>query len=110
VRVYIAGRMTGLPDLGFAAFDAAAALLRSKGYEVVNPAERDRARGIGPSTPISQELYRQLLAADVSVLLECEGICLLPGWEESRGARLEKHVAEVLGFEFIELPASKVRS
>lgn len=107
MKIYIAGRMTGLPDLGFAAFDAAAASLRAEGYEVVNPAERDRARGIGPSTPISQELYRQLLAADVSVLLECGGICLLPGWEESRGARLEKHVAEVLGFTFVELPKEK---
>ena len=38
-RLYLAGPMTGLPELNFPAFHAEAARLRALGYEVVNPAE-----------------------------------------------------------------------
>ena len=36
--------MSGVPEFNFQAFDAAAAFLRSQGYEVFNPAEKDRSR------------------------------------------------------------------
>lgn len=36
---YLAGPMTGLPDLNFPTFHARAAELRALGHEVVNPAE-----------------------------------------------------------------------
>ena len=39
MRVYISGPMSGLPELNFPAFHAAAASLRAKGLDVVNPAE-----------------------------------------------------------------------
>ena len=38
-KIYIAGPMTGLPELNFPAFHAEAARLRAFGYEVINPAE-----------------------------------------------------------------------
>ena len=37
--IYIAGPMTGRPDLNFPAFHAAATTLRDAGFDVVNPAE-----------------------------------------------------------------------
>ena len=37
--IYIAGPMTGLPDLNFPTFHTEAARLRSLGHEVINPAE-----------------------------------------------------------------------
>ena len=49
--VYLSGPMTGLPDLNFPAFHAAADKLRSQGVQVVNPAEPDhRATRPGPTT------------------------------------------------------------
>ena len=38
--IYVSGPMSGLPDLNFPAFHAAAAELRALGHTVVNPAEK----------------------------------------------------------------------
>jgi len=90
MRVYVSGPMTGLPNLNFPAFHKAAASLRASGYEVVNPAELDESDGV--DLPWADYLRR-----DIRYLLDCTHIALLPGWENSRGARLEKHIADELG-------------
>lgn len=87
-RLYLAGPMSGLPELNFPAFHAEAARLRSLGFDVVNPAELcDDIAGA----------WAQCMRRDLAALLTCEGIALLPGWERSRGATLEHHVAKALG-------------
>jgi hypothetical protein len=86
-RVYISGPMTGLPDLNFPAFNAAAASLRQLGYEVVNPAELN---------PDHSMPWAQCMRADIKALCDCDTIALLPGWENSRGAHLEVHIAHRL--------------
>lgn len=47
-RVYIAGRMRGLPLFNFPAFDAARDRLEALGIEVLSPADMDRAAGFDP--------------------------------------------------------------
>jgi hypothetical protein len=89
-RIYVSGPMTGIPDHNFPAFNAEAARLRALGYEVVNPVDVNPDHG----TPWAECLRNDLLA-----LLQCDGIALLPGWESSRGAALELHVARALGFQ-----------
>ena len=93
-RIYIAGPMTGLPELNFPAFHAMAAHLRSLGHHVVNPAEInvDPAKG-----------WAECMRADIRELVSCTAICLLPGWEKSRGASLEHHIAQSLGFEVMTM-------
>ena len=80
-RVYIAGPMTGLPGLNFPAFNAEAARLRELGFEVMNPAE------VNPdlSTP-----WTECMFSDLQELTTCEGIVMLPGWESSPGAQIER--------------------
>ena len=87
-RVYISGPMTGLPDLNFPAFHAAAATLRGRGLEVVNPAE------VNADATLSWE---QCMRADIKAMCDCDAIVLLPGWEASKGAHLELHLAHRLG-------------
>jgi hypothetical protein len=87
-RIYIAGPMTGYSDFNFPAFHAEAARLRALGYEVVNPAE------INADTTAA---WADCLKADIAQLVTCDGIALLPGWERSRGASLEHHIAKTLG-------------
>jgi hypothetical protein len=44
-------------------------------------------------------VWAQAMRADLRALIVCEAISLLPGWEDSRGARLEVEIARALGLE-----------
>lgn len=85
--IYISGPMTGKPDLNFPAFHRAATYLRAKGYEVVNPAEFGEEPGME---------WHQYLRKDIAALVECDEIYLLEGWQQSKGASLEVHIAHTL--------------
>lgn len=93
-RIYISGPMTGYPDCNFAAFHSAAERLARAGWNVFNPAEN-----FGGRKDLPREAYLRL---DLAMLAQCEAIALLPGWEESRGAKLEYAVARELGCEVID--------
>lgn len=80
--------MTGKPLLNFPAFNAEADRLRALGYDVVNPAE------INPDHSVP---WATCMRDDIAQLVRCEGIVLLPGWENSKGASLEHHIAFELG-------------
>ena len=86
--IYIAGPMTGLPGLNFEAFHAKALELRSAGHDVVNPAE------INPDTTMT---WHACMRRDIAELVTCDCIYLLNGWQGSKGAMLEHHIAERLG-------------
>ncbi len=88
MKIYISGPMTGLPDLNFPAFYAAAAELRAVGLDVVNPAE------ICPDHAMA---WADCMRADIVALMDCDAIVLLDGWVDSKGARLERHIAVQLG-------------
>lgn len=92
MRIYLSGPMTGLPNLNFPAFHAAAAKLRARGLEVVNPAE------INPDTGMSWE---ECMRADIKALCDCQALAMLPGWERSNGAHLEVHIAHRLGLQIL---------
>jgi hypothetical protein len=96
-KIYIAGPMSGLPGLNFAAFHAEAARLRAQGLQVVNPAE------INPDIGAKWE---DCMRADIAQLVTCDGIHLLGGWEKSRGATLEHHIASALGMAVSFSPAA----
>ena len=51
------------------------------------------ADNFGGRTDLSRETY---LRADVVLLAQCDAVALLPGWEESRGAKLEYLLAREL--------------
>jgi len=98
VKVYIAGPMTGLPDFNYSAFHQAEQELITRGYEVVCPTSNS---GGTPPSPGEVKPWDWYLRKAINLLLTCEGIYLLPGWEKSRGARLEEHIAFELGMEVI---------
>jgi hypothetical protein len=104
-RVYIAGPMSIDPvDFNFPAFDSAERFLHTS-YEVVSPAELTRRWFGDPTSAVppavrflpTKEHYPQFLRMDFRALLDCDRIAFLPGWTESKGARLEAAVARWLG-------------
>lgn len=122
---YLAGPMTGIPQFNFPAFEEAANSLRNRGFKIVSPAELDSpaVREFCMASPdgkysnnnIAGETWGQMLTRDVRIVAdEVDGVVLLPGWENSRGARLEAFVAKLCNKEFFDyvgggtmLPASR---
>lgn len=90
-KVYIAGPVTGRIDYE-EKFAKAADALRAKGYEPVNPV----APGI-----VDGWAYRDYINRGFQMLMECDGMLLLPGYMESKGAALELHYALAVGMEIM---------
>ena len=89
--------MSGHPELNFPAFHAKAAELRAKGVDVVNPAE------IEQPDPTS---WKSCMKVDIAHMKTCSVILMLPGWEKSRGARIEHWLAKRWGLR-VEVVANK---
>ncbi len=89
-RIYVAGPMTGYPDLNFPAFHTAAAQLREQGWHVENPADHGEVPGAE---------WADYMHVDVAMLASCCAIYLLPGWSKSRGGSVEAQLAHSLGME-----------
>ena len=87
-RIYLAGPMSGLPELNYPAFHAKAAELRAAGHHVENPAEN-------PAPPCGS--WQGYMRMAIAQLVTCDAIHLLPGWEASRGAQLEFNLANEMG-------------
>lgn len=109
-KVYVAGPMTGIPQFNFPMFDDAATFLRGQGFEVVSPAELDdeQARAAAMASPDGdpvgyygtvKETWGDLLARDVKLIADdgIQAVFVLPGWNRSKGARLETFVAHLVG-------------
>ena len=89
MKVYISGRITGLTfDAVKSKFTAAAHELQAQGHEAVNPLEN----GVTYHEP-----YEMHMKVDIGMLLQCDAIYMLSDWEYSRGATLEKSIAEATG-------------
>ena len=86
--------MTGYPDFNFPAFHAEAARLRALGHEIVNPAE------LNPDQTMS---WKDCIRNDIKHLVDCDGIALLSGFTESKGAQLELDIAKRIGLDWIGL-------
>lgn len=117
-RVYVAGPMRSIPYFNYPAFEKATEFLRSKGFEVISPAEMDGAeaafnpytlppdydwRVVPPEFDMNAAIRRDLLA-----ILKCDGVAVLPGWQKSSGARLETHLNAFLGHPLYDATTGEV--
>ena len=90
-RVYISGPISGIDRAVYlSAFAEAERRLRAEGYDTLNPTR----------LPLG---YRLTLLYDLWHLMRCDGITMLAGWEQSRGARLEKATADIFNIKVITL-------
>ena len=90
MRVYIAGPMTGLPDYNRPAFYAAERQLIAAGHHPLNPA----------ALPVVDDwAWTDYMRHALAKMLDAEAVALLGAWFDSRGAKLEVHVAGQLGMD-----------
>ena len=90
-KMYIAGPISNDPDYK-QKFEKAAVWSAENGYHPVNPA--DAPEGL---------TYKEYIDRGLRYLMECDCICMLPGSENSPGAQLERHYAELVGLPIVEL-------
>lgn len=90
-KVYISGPITGIKDLNMPAFEQAADRLRYRGFTPINPH--------GILAPSPELVWLDYMRADIIAMMDPElvGVCTLPDWEHSRGARVEVDLAKGLG-------------
>lgn len=99
MKVYLAGPMRGYDNYNFPAFTDACAVLRIAGYEVFSPHERDLAEGFDPTKTLNGQGFdlRAALLWDMEAVLSSDAVAVMPGWQDSRGARAEVALAEAAG-------------
>ncbi|MGQ4876838.1 MAG: DUF4406 domain-containing protein [Promethearchaeia archaeon] len=91
-KIYISGPMTLLNNYNLVEFKEKEKELRKKYTQVINPHNIHREKN-------KQIKYEEYIRQDILELLDCDCIYMLCGWENSKGARLEHHIASVLQLE-----------
>lgn len=88
-RIFLAGPMTGIAGNNYDAFFKEEARLKKIGFRVMNPAR---------NAPTGLE-WEDYMRRSIKMLLKSDMVARLPGWEKSKGARLELDIATHLGMD-----------
>lgn len=107
-KIYIAGPMTGLPEFNYPAFHEAEEWLRKFEYEPLNPARLESHIDLKVNLS-GDELWAWYMRRAIEMLIQAEEICLLSGWNASKGARLEQRIAAALGMKQLVFRDNKLR-
>lgn len=92
-KIYIAGKITGEPIHEVTMrFGAKEKELREQGHQVINPL----ALSIG-----RQIRWEEIMKECITAMFECDEVHLLPCWQGSKGAMLERHIAESLNIKVV---------
>lgn len=97
--IYISGPITGDKNYKLK-FRAAKQQLEARGYDVVNPAE------LADVLPAEHMSHEEVLRTCKDLILQCDALVTLPGWEQSLGCQREVGFAE--GADLIVLPIEEL--
>lgn len=94
-KVYLSGKVSGLePKVYKNQFNSAELYLTGLGYDVVNPVSY---------TEDPNWTWKDYMKRDLKLLLDCDYIYPLEGWEDSAGATIECNLADSLGIKVLTL-------
>lgn len=116
-RIYISGPITGIYEGNKSVFEAAERDLSNQGYEVVNPHKLDHSRAEKMQLEFDEEqsnglsleqmkekvdkIHAEYMRTDIKALCECSHMALLPGFANSKGAKMEIEVAKMIKIDII---------
>lgn len=87
-KIYIAGKVTGEPiDKTITKFSQAQTTIETMGFEVVNPIE---------VVNNMDEPWHNAMKTCIRAMLDCDAVVILPCWQLSRGAKIERQLADDL--------------
>lgn len=101
MKIFVSGPMRGIPYYNFPAFDAAKAAFEAVGFDVVTPADLDRAVGfdamdLPADTDWRAEAgfdVRAAMKRNIDAMLDCDGVVFLDPMNVSAGCMIELHIA-----------------
>jgi hypothetical protein len=106
--IYISGPVSSAKSLEAAkrVFESAQLMLLSAGCAVFNPIHIE-----WPIDPLKEEaLWQYFMHFCVRAIPECDGILMLPDWQNSEGAKWEHKIAEALGLSIYYSPVPEENS
>ena len=88
--IYISGPMKNMKDGNMPAFDEAEKQLKQLGFNVLNPHKICEKLNIKFFEMGKSPEYEDYLKEDIiQMLSKCDTVLVLPGWRQSKGAKLE---------------------
>lgn len=112
MRIYLSGGIAYAVDHR-ASFYWGAVAVQGRGHEPVNPLdvppwcgqEPDQCPDLVNGGQANKgHTWRCWMRGDLAVLIECDGILVMPGWESSHGARRELDLAATCGLQVFFRP------
>lgn len=99
-KIFIAGPMRGYENYNFKKFDYTEEILKTLGFDVVNPARISRKfKEKDVNSDIA--VYNKMVDMQQEAERTCNTILLLDGWQWSKGVALEVQTAAELGMQFL---------
>jgi hypothetical protein len=103
-KLYLAGPMRGYRDQNYPAFEVAAKRLREAGHNVYSPVEDNLRQGITPEVAKDETFLKVRFLQDLKFICEeAEGIAVMEGWQQSKGAKAEAAVGVAIGVPWLEV-------
>lgn len=91
MKIYVAGPMTGIEAFNYPAFAQEKSRLEHLGYRTASPADMNMEG--------KEFSWEDCMKEALKMMLSCDAISLLPGWERSRGASIEIGLAREIGMQ-----------
>ena len=100
MKGYLSGPMLGYEGLNYPLFAAWATYLRDLGHEVLVPSEN-------PAPPEGVDPIPYYMKLDLQMVMESECLWMIPGWQYSKGAKVEASVGLALGLPLLDVQTQK---